>query len=63
MKLTEEQEKEFSVKVQGIGLILISTMLEFEIPNFITGTFIHEGQTYKLKFNKDTKIFKSNNVP
>lgn len=51
-KLNKQQEKEFKQVNDNVAKILIYSMQEFDIPNFIEFTSVSGQYRYKLRFDK-----------
>ena len=54
-ELSDINKAQLEILTDNIGRILIKTMKEFEIPNYIKATFKLKDDTYKLKFEKQSK--------
>ena len=55
-KLNNIEQAKFEEISRNVGKILITTMTELKIPNFIEATYIcKNGNEYKLKFEKLSK--------
>ena len=51
-KLNNIEQAQFEEISKNVGKILIATMTELKIPNFIEATYICNNDEYKLKFEK-----------
>ena len=58
-KLNKQQEKEFKQVNENVAKILIYSMQEFDIPNFIECTIMSGKYRYKLRFDKEPLKLKS----
>lgn len=52
-KLNKKQQKEFEQVNENVAKILIYSMQEFDIPNFIESTITSGKYRYKLRFDKE----------
>ena len=53
MKLDSKQKKTVDESIQAVSKILIMTMAECNIPNFIEAVVVYKGERYKLNFTKE----------
>ena len=53
MKLDSKQKKTVDDSIQAVSKILIMTMAECNIPNFIEAVVVYKGERYKLNFTKE----------
>lgn len=52
MKLSSKEQKVFNEINENVAKILIATMRELDIPNYIESTWEFDGYKYELKFTR-----------